>query len=190
MPVENESRPTASPVPRERSTETAPPEPRRRSSRTADVPLLTARLALWLAVLSFGSVLWVINGGFSVIGLEELCSMFNEAGRQFWQLLAAITFSVPIIETEQPLIPWIGVVSATILQIVLAYLKLANRDAPTWLITATLVLSGYDLASTFAGLNAITWLGQAHWFIRGIIAIILTFLVEFTIAIMLAMARK
>jgi hypothetical protein len=155
--------------------------------RPPDLPMLAAGMAMWLVVASFGTVLWAINGGFSVYGLEQLCLRFNDAGRLFWQAAERITVEVPFLQIRIPILPWLGVIAATILQIVALYLTLIGRDIPGWLFGATLAISAYDYGSTYAGFEAVAWIAATHWLVRALLAILLVFLVELIIASLLAM---
>src|SRR5436853_7135632 len=103
-----------------------------------DWPLLLGKIGVWLAIASFGGIFWALNGGFSVIGLEVVATSFNHAGRLFWGLVASLTFPVPVrvvgLPATQPLLPWLGVIAASLLQVCAGYLKLRGRDIPLWLL--------------------------------------------------------
>lgn len=154
-----------------------------------DAPILLARLGVWLMVISFGGIFWAINGGFSVIGLGVIASSFNDAGRLAWVALTAITFALPVqvpgVSLAQPLIPWLGVIAASLLQICVTWLKLQGRTIPTWLIVFAGALSIYDLATTFFGIGTIKWIQQAGYVVQGPIAALLTFGLEVTIGFLL-----
>lgn len=154
-----------------------------------DWPLLLGKVGVWLAIISFGGIFWAINGGFSVLGLEVVATSFNHAGKLFWAAMAAITVPVPVsvpgLPSTQPLIPWLGVIAASLLQVCVGYLKLRGRDIPLWLLLATVLLSGYDMATTFFGLGTVAWIAQAGVVLQGVLAFILTFIVELTVSFML-----
>lgn len=156
---------------------------------THDWPMLIAKGGVWLAVASFGGVFWAINGGFSVLGLGVVASSFNESGRLFWAALSAITFPVPVsvpgLPTAQPLIPWLGVIAASLLQIITVYMILKGRRIPPWLMIATGLLSLYDLGTTWFGLGTVAWIEQAGVVIQSLIAIVLTFIVEASVSFLL-----
>lgn len=160
-----------------------PSKPRR------DWTLLMGKLGVVLAIISFGGVFWAINGGFSVLGLEVLATSFNAAGRLFWIAMASFTFRVPIVvpglPSDQPLIPWLGVVAASLLQVVVLYRKLKGLAIPRWLWVAAIVVSGYDLVTTFFGLGTVAWLVAAGPVVQGVVAIILTFIVEGSVSVIL-----
>ena len=154
-----------------------------------DWPLTLGKIGVWLAIASFGGIFWAINGGFSVIGLEVIASSFNHAGRLFWAAMASVTFPVPVsvpgLPQTQPLLPWVGVIAASLLQVCAIYLKLRGRDIPPWMLLAALLLSIYDMATTFFGLGTVVWIAQAGVLVQGCLAAILTFIVELTVSFML-----
>jgi hypothetical protein len=178
-----------------------PEEPRRSRAgswlrrRSSDWSLLVGQAALWLAVVAFGGIIFVLNGGYSVMGLQVITESFHAAGRVFWAALAAITFDVPLPEAAkqqldalaltQPLIPWLGVVAASILQVVVLYRKLRGLSVPSKLWVAASILSVYDLATTFFGLGTTQWIAQAGWLIQGLLAFFLTFVLEVTVSLLL-----
>lgn len=144
--------------------------------------ILLGKAGMWMAVLSFGGIFWAINGGFSVIGLSVLASSFNDAGKLFWAAISGITFAVPVavagLPARQPLIPWIGVIAASLLQISVVWLKLSKRSIPVPLLITATLLSIYDYVTTFFGLGAMTWLAFLGWPAQAILAIPLTFALE------------
>ena len=157
--------------------------------RRLDWPLLLGKVGVWLAIACFGGIFWAINGGFSVIGLQVVATSFNHAGRLFWAAMASVTFPVPVsvvgLPSTQPLIPWLGVIAASLLQVCTIYLKLRGRDIPHWMLLAAVLLSIYDLATTFFGLGTVTWIAQAGLVVQAGLAFILTFIVELTVSFML-----
>lgn len=154
-----------------------------------DWPLLLGKIGVWLAIASFGGIFWAINGGFSVLGLEVVATSFNHAGRLFWGVVALFTFTIPVqlpgLPNTQPIIPWLGVIAASLLQVCAIYLKLRGRDMPVWMLLAAVLLSVYDMATTFFGLGTVTWIAHAGFAVQGVLAFILTFVVELTVSFML-----
>jgi len=154
--------------------------------------ILLGKLGMWLAVASFGGIFWAVNGGFSVIGLGVLASSFNSAGLLFWAAISQLTFPVPVavpgLPTTQPLIPWIGVVAASLLQISVAWLRLSKATIPRPLLIVAVLLSIYDYATTFFGLSTLSWLEKGGPLPALLLAIPLTFTLE--IAIGYALKRR
>lgn len=144
--------------------------------------VMLGKLGMWLAVVSFGGIFWAVNGGFSVIGLGVLASSFNDAGRLFWAVISQFTFAVPIsapgLPTTQPLIPWIGVVAASLVQISVAWLRLSKIAIPKPLLITAILLSAYDYITTFFGLGTIPWLAPGGPIPAAILAVPLTFALE------------
>lgn len=146
------------------------------------IDLLIGKIGLWLMVLAFGGVIWTINGGFSVIGLGVVAASFNDAGRLFWAAATAIRFPVPVkvlgLPETQPLIPWIGVLAGSLLQISVIWRKLSNRPIPPWLLISAALMSVYDYTTTLFGLGTVEWIAQFGMFLQIPLAALFTFAVE------------
>ncbi len=169
-------------------------EPPRRGRSGTEVMLVVGHVGVWLAVLCFGSLFWAINGGFSVRGLEVVSGMFNEAGAVFWQVVSSLTFTVIVPRTGlvsvQPVIPWIGVLAASCVQVAVIYLSSVQYRAPVWLIVAAVLLSAYDLGTTFFGLRTVQWALHAGVVVQVILTVLITFLVEFSLSFILRSIRR
>jgi len=140
------------------------------------------RLGLWLAVIAFGGVAWAINGGYSVIGLGVIAGSFNDAGRLFWELATTIQFRLPVRGgVLLPLVPWIGVVASSCLQISIIWLKLSGRTIPLWLLVGAGVASIYDYGTTLFGLGTVAWIARIGIAAQAVIAAPLTFALEFMV---------
>lgn len=154
--------------------------------------ILLGKLGMWLAVASFGGIFWAVNGGFSVIGLGVLASSFNSAGALFWAAVSQLTFAVPVrvagLPETQPLIPWIGVVAASLLQVSVAWLKLSDWHIPRPLLIVAVLLSLYDYVTTFYGLGTLAWLAPGGPVPAAVLAVPLTFTLE--VAIGYALKRR
>lgn len=154
--------------------------------------IMLGKAGMWLAVASFGGIFWAVNGGFSVIGLGVLAQAFNSAGVLFWAAVSSWTFPVPVavpgLPTTQPVIPWIGVVAASLLQISVAWLRMNKQAIPAPLLIVAALLSVYDYATTFFGLGTVTWLARGGPIPALLLALPLTFMLE--IAIGYALKRK
>jgi len=162
------------------------------AARPGGCAVLIAKLGMWLAVVSFGGIFWAINGGFSVIGLGVLASSFNSAGALFWAAISTLTFPVPVIvpglPTTQPLIPWIGVAAASLLQISVAWMRMDNQKIPRTVLLVAVLMSVYDYVTTFYGLSTIPWLAKGGPIPALVIAVPLTFAIEASIGF--ALRRK
>lgn len=148
----------------------------------SNLDLVLGRIGMWLMVLAFGGVAWSINGGFSVIGLGVVASSFNDAGRLFWAAATSIQFAVPVkvpgLPETQPLIPWIGVVAGSLLQISVIWRKLSGRSIPLWLLVSALLMSVYDYATTLFGLGTVEWIAKFGILLQIPLAALFTFAVE------------
>ena len=94
-----------------------------------------------------------------------------------------VPVNAPGLPTDQPVLPWAGVVAATFVQIAVISRKLAHKPIPPWLWTAAVALSLYDFGTTYAGLGTVVWLQQAGWIIRGALAFVLTIAVETVVSV-------
>lgn len=164
----------------------APARPATTPPPAGGLALFVGRLGMWLAVISFGGIFWSINGGFSVIGLGVFASSFNDSGRLFWAAASAITFHVPVavpgLPATQPLIPWIGVVASSCLQISVAWLKLSGRAVPLWLWAFATAASFYDYGTTYFGLSTVAALARLGSWVQAAVAAPLTFGLEAAVA--------
>jgi hypothetical protein len=131
-----------------------------------------------LVVGSLGLIVWAINGGYSVEGLPVLAALFNDVGAAFYAALSQVTFAVPYFGGQQPLFPWAFVIGTTCVQIVAIYRTLQNQSQGPifWLVAAGASL--YDYITTFLGLDSEPWLASAPDLVPGILALVLTFIVE------------
>lgn len=161
------------------------PEPPRGSGPWKGIITAVGWVGLWLAVGSFGGAVWAINGGFSVLGLEVIATSFNSAGRVFWAGVSTWTFTVPNVEEAQPIVPWAGVVSASLLQVVVLLLRLLKSAIPRELLVAAVVLSLYDYGTTGFGLYTVEWAKRIGAVPTALIALALTFTLEFVVALLL-----
>lgn len=162
-----------------------PPPPRRRSPTL----IWLGFLGVWLAILAFWPPFWAINGGYSVQGLEIVAGRFNEAGALAWEWLSLWTFRVPITDLPglnevQPVLPWVGVTAATILQVVIVAARLLRAEIPPALWVAGILLSLYDLVTTFFGLGTVAWIQAGGAAIQGVVAILLTFTGEVGVGVL------
>ncbi|HEU4324388.1 MAG TPA: hypothetical protein VFS21_14640 [Roseiflexaceae bacterium] len=151
------------------------------------------RIGLWLAILAFGAPFFAINGGFSIRGLGQVCAAFNDEGRMIWAVLSLWQFRLPAtlpgLPASQPVILWLGVVAASILQGASLWLKLSGKRVPVEMLVATIVLSVYDFVTTFIGAGTVAWIVQAGLLAQTIIALLLTFGLEVTIGALLPRQR-
>lgn len=154
------------------------PQKRRRPDPIAAI----GYIGLLLGLLAVGGALWAINGGYSVLGLEVIARAFNSSGAAFWGWISGWTFTLPSaipgLSTTQPVIPWIGVIAASLLQVSVLLLGLLGRTVPPVLAVAATLFSVYDYGTTVYGLGTVPWLAGPGLVAQLPIAFILAFLVE------------
>lgn len=156
-----------------------------------DWSLGIGKLGLLLIVAAFGLPLWAINGGFSVTGLEVVAGLFNDAGRAMWKTVALWTVALPgAPDYPLPVLPWGGVIAATLLQIVVLYRTLGKKHIPPWMGLSATLLSLYDYGTTFAGLTTVTWLAGAGMVVQGLMALVITFVVEVIVTLAIRLLKR
>lgn len=151
---------------------------------------IIGEIGIWLIVASFGGVVWAINGGFSVLGLEEIARSFNTYGMIFWSLMSAWTFEIPAaakanLPAVQPVLPWVGVVGASLVQIVVIFMRIMKQKIPGVLVFVVFLVSLYDLGTTYRGTGAVSWLAEAPVLARGVLSILITFVFEAIVGFLL-----
>lgn len=158
-----------------------------------DWSLELGRYGVLVATVVFGGVLWMIYGGYNVKGLESIAKSFNEAGRIFWAFASLWQIDLPNapgIPRSIPAVPWLGVVSASLVQFVIIYRKMRGLYIPRWLIIAGLLLSIYDFSATYFGLSGLKWLAAAPVYVRGVLSGVLSFGFEIAFSFILKEIRK
>lgn len=178
----------------------APAQPPRQTPQPrGDWSLWVGKIALWMAIAGFGLVWWGLNGSYSVLGLKVGAELFGPKAQLFYELIAAWRFTVPLdpdlvmrfsLPVIQPVLPWIGVIATSLLQITITYRRARNLHIPAWLSIAALVLSGYDMVTTWYGLSEIDWVKVGGVLIHTPLTIILTFGLELLTGLLLGHKRK
>lgn len=163
-------------------------QPARPSSKPRPIPVggcveWIGWIGLYLGVAAFAGVIWAINGGYSVRGLQVIAYAFNEAGVLAWAWISALQFQIPVgdlpgISELQPVIPWAGVVAASLLQTSVLTLRILHQRTPPALVVAAGLFSLYDYGTTFFGLETAAWLQDAPFLFVAIFGLILSFIIE------------
>lgn len=146
-------------------------------------------LGVGLAALAFGIPLFIVNGGLSVQGLGAFLVSLGSTGQTAWDAISVWQMNLPNVRGlphVQPVLPWIGVVAATICQIMVAWLKRQGRPIPQRLAVAVLALSIYDLATTFNGTSEVSWIVRYGWVAQVPAALFITFAFEIALGVLLA----
>ncbi len=159
-----------------------------------DLSLLLIKLGGWLAVAAFGGLFWLVNGGFSVLGLETVATGFGPGGALFWETVSSLRlpwrFRIPGLPATQPMIPWMGVVAASLIQIGIVWRSLLRQRVPIWAAIVAFILSIYDLATTWFGLGTLQWVQWAGPIAQSVIAVLFTFGLELLIGVLLRRQQK
>ena len=162
--------------------------------RGPDWSLLLIKIGGWLAVAAFGGLFWLVNGGFSVSGLQSLSAQFGPGGLLFWQTISVIKlpweFVVPGLPERQPMVPWAGVVAASLIQVGIVWRGMQGKPIPVWVVIVGLILSLYDLTTTWFGLGTLQWVQWAGRIVQTLLAIFFTFGLEVLIGVLLKRQRK
>jgi hypothetical protein len=177
------------------------PQPPRQTPQPGkrDWSLRVAMLALWMAIAGFGLVWWGLNGSYSVLGLKVGAESFGPKAQLFYELIAAWQFTIPLkpalveqfsLPVVQPVLPWIGVIATSLLQVTITYRRARGLPIPAWLSIAAFVLSGYDMVTTWYGLSEIDWIKAGGPLIHVPTTIILTFGLELLTGLLLGHKRK
>lgn len=164
-----------------------------KARRGPDLSLLLIKVGGWLIVIAVGLLFWLVNGGFSVRGLEAISTQFDAGGKLFWAAIAGIpapiTFAIPGLPPTQPLIPWLGVVGTSAIQIGIVWRARQRLPIYWWLIVLGLVMSTYDLATTIYGFGTLQWAQALGIWAQGLLGIFFTFGLEILIGILLKTKR-
>lgn len=144
-----------------------------------------------LLLVSVGPLFVLLNGGYSIVGMSWLAGRLGEYGRLFWSLATTIAIDVPLAEKAglplaQPVLPWMMVIGMSFLQISL--LASRKRQSSPWIMTAGVLVSVFDYATTAVGLALMPWmagLGILWWLwlpVAAVLAVPITFGCEGLIA--------
>jgi hypothetical protein len=155
----------------------------------SDWSLLLIKLGGWLAVVAFGGLFWLVNGGFSVRGLEAIAKAFGTGGALFWAFVAGLPVPLPAGIPAQPLVPWLGVVAATLIQIGIIWRMAQKRRVPVWVALVGLLLSVYDVVTTFFGFGTLAWVQRAGLIAQLPLTVLFTFGLELLIGLLLRNRR-
>jgi hypothetical protein len=149
----------------------------------------TGLIGVVCLLVSVGPLLFLLNGGYSILGMAWMADRLGSYGSLFWALATTYTINVPIaaragLPLAQPVLPWMMVFGMSFLQISL----IGRRQASLWITGAGLSVSLFDYATTVVGLCLMPWLagiGWLRWFwvpIAAVLAVPITFGIEGLIA--------
>lgn len=108
-------------------------------------------------LISVGPLLFLLNGGYSIVGMAWLATHTGEYGRLFWALATFWAVEIPIAQRAglplaQPVLPWLMVVGFSFLQIGLFIRRLRGNDIEPLLDTCGLAVSAFDFVTTAIGM--------------------------------------
>lgn len=125
----------------------------------------------FLLLVSAGPLVWLLNGGYSIVGMGWLADHTGEYGRLFWAFATLWTVDIPIAERAglplaQPVIPWAMVFGTSFLQVGL-FVRTMRRNAAEPLFDALgMAVSLFDFITTAAGLIFAPFVTGAILFVR------------------------
>lgn len=130
-----------------------------RRSRKYDGSELLANSGMYLILVSAGAGMFLINGQFSVQGLEPIASQFNEGGRIAMEIANSITF--PLLGRQIPILPWLVVTGISLLQIAITRrVKRKKNIKLSWIIMLG-ICCAYDYGTSYFGIAATPWMQEA-----------------------------
>jgi hypothetical protein len=135
-------------------------------SNVRSAPLKRARSAtggavsvvgVLLLLISVGPLLFLLNGGYSIVGMAWLAAHTGEYGRLFWAVATFCTVEIPIAQRAglplaQPVLPWVMVIGFSFLQIGLFLRRLRGEQVEPLLDTCGLAVSAFDFVTTTIGM--------------------------------------
>jgi hypothetical protein len=146
-------------------------------------------IAVLFILVPVGGLFFAVNGGYSIVGLETIANAFNAPGRFLWASVSALSFRVPVsvmgLPETQPAVPWCIVIGTSLLQVVTSWRKLTGRSVPRWLMGFTIVISGYDIITTFVGFGTVPWIITAGILVQVPLAVLFTFGFEGAVSFLL-----
>lgn len=151
----------------------------RRLDGSWNVAQISEDLAVMLVIVCGATPFFIINGHWSVTGLELFLRSLGESGRIAWVLLSAWRLG------GSPVLPWALVFGISAVQIVAAWRR-KNGDNVSWrLIVTVIAVSVYDLATTFFGAGTVAWIARYGVAPQVLAALVVTFLFELAVGALL-----
>lgn len=138
-------------------------------------------------VIAIGPLFFLLNGGYSIVGMQWLAQHVGPYGRLFWELITALAVTVPIagragLPVEQPVIPWLFVFGTSFLQIGLLVRRMRRARLEPVLDLSGGAVSVFDYVTTMIGLMFAPFAAQVTtparliWYVLAIaLAVPLTF---------------
>lgn len=143
-----------------------------------------ALIGIVLLLISVGPLFFLLNGGYSILGMAWLSEHTGEYGRLFWAAATFWTVDVPIAQRAglplaQPVLPWLMVGGISFLEIGLLWRR---TQAEWWMNGGGAAASLFDYTTTAIGLMFAPFAASAPtparllWYVLAIgLAVPLTF---------------
>lgn len=151
-------------------------------------------MGTFLLLISTGPLVFLLNGGYSIVGMAWLSEHTGEYGRLFWALATLWTVDVPIAQRaglplSQPVLPWAMVVGMSFLQVGLFVRGMRRNAAEPLLDVLGVAVSIFDFGTTAIGLVFAPFAASAILLVRivwGAFAVLLSIPLTFGFEALLA----
>lgn len=151
-------------------------------------------IGMILLVVSIGPLVWLLNGGYSIVGMAWLADHVGPYGRLFWRLATLWTIDVPIarragLPLSQPVIPWSFVISISFLQVGLFVRGMRRNPAEPLLDVLGVAVSIFDYGTTAIGMVFAPFVTSAIllvWILWGAFAVVLAIPLTFGFEVLMA----
>lgn len=116
-----------------------------------------AVLGILMLLVSVGPLFFLLNGGYSILGMAWLADKIGPYGRLFWSVASYWTFDAPLAQRaglplKQPVLPWLMVIGSELLEMALILYRMRRARAGLWISGGGAVVSVFDYGTTAAGL--------------------------------------
>lgn len=111
----------------------------------------------FMLLVSIGPLFWLLNGGYSIVGMAWLSDHTGAYGRLFWRLVTFWTVDIPWaadagLPLAQPVLPWVFVFATSFLQVGLMIRAMRRNTAEPLLDMLGVAVSIFDYGTTAIGL--------------------------------------
>ncbi len=165
-------------------------------SSTASAGCL-AVLGILMLLVSVGPLFFLLNGGYSILGMAWLANKIGPYGRLFWSVASYWTFDMPIaaragLPLAQPVLPWLMVIGSELLEMSVILYRMRRARAGLWISGGAFAVSIFDYVTTSAGLMfaPFTVTFGSLWVIWATFALVIAAPITFGFAGLLARVLK
>lgn len=156
-----------------------------------------AVLGIIMLLVSVGPLFFLLNGGYSIIGMAWLADKIGPYGRLFWSVASYWTINVPIAERAglplaQPVLPWLMVIGSECLEMALILYRMRRANAGMWITGGGAAVSIFDYVTTAAGLMFAPFTAGfgSLWIIWAVFSVVIAGPITFGFAGLLARVLK